>query len=1063
MAEGGSSGRVERLLDTLEWRNIGPFRGGRVVAVSGDPDQRNVFYFGSTGGGVWKTTDAGLSWRNVSDGFFKRASVGALAVAPSDPNVIYAGMGEACIRGNVSHGDGVYRSTDAGASWNHLGLAPTRHIGRVRVHPGDPDVVYVAALGHAFGPNPERGVYRSQDGGSSWDLVLYRSPDAGAIDLVIDPMNPRTVYATTWETRRTFWNLNSGGPGSGLFKSTDGGDTWKEISRARGLPKGTLGRIGVAVSPARSGRVWALIEADDGAVFCSDDGGETWQRHSEQPDLRFRAWYYQHIYADPLDPDTIWILNIESWRSIDAGRTFTKVATQHGDAHDLWFDPCDSRRLILGDDGGASVSLDGGQTWSSLMNQPTAEIYHVSVDNRVPYRVLGAQQDNSTISVPSRSYYPGITPLDSYSVGGGESGYVEARPDNPDVIYAGSISTLLTRYDHRTRETRDITIWPQSAAGTPAADLKYRFAWTFPIAISPHDPDTIYVGGNHVFRSRDEGRSWEAISPDLTRNDASKLGSSGGELTPDNTSAEYYCTVYTISESPVEAGVIWAGTDDGRVHVTRDAGKSWQDVTPAELPEWGMISIVSASPHDAAAAYVSATRHKHDDFKPYLFKTTDHGGNWSMIVAGIPADEYTRVIREDPIRPGLLYAGTEAGIYASVDAGVSWRPIKGDLPVVPIHDLVVKDGDLVAATHGRSFWILDDLTPLREFERSWLDKPAHLFKPMPTFRFRLQEGFPREPVPGVNYQYVGPLVLMFTLEPAPGSFDRRRRYLNAGANPPNAVVVQYHLGEIGDERVKLTFSTAAGEVIRSLTSKTEAEAEKKPPPGIPAAPDVPHRPGLNRFAWDMRHAPAPHVEKDTPRYTDVQGPHVPPGKYEVRIEVGDYSQTETFEIVPDPTTGARAEDLQAQYALRKELWQALSNANRSVNLIRDLKAQLELWVGDRLPDDDPVKQAASGLASHLAEVEVALVGEKVKGHERISRPISLTGKLAALGTSVGAGDRSPTSQAGEAAADLIEQARTQMSRLDAVLESEVTEFNTLVKQKESPALTVGAARSTGKE
>ncbi|HEY6958812.1 MAG TPA: glycosyl hydrolase, partial [Candidatus Limnocylindria bacterium] len=659
----GRSGVVPGLLDKLEWRQAGPFRGGRVGAVAGDPRDRNTFYFGSTGGGIWKTQDSGLYWENVSDGFFKRASVGAIAVAQSDPNVIYVGMGESCIRGNVSHGDGVYRSTDAGKTWTHLGLERTRHIGKVRVHPSDADTVYVAALGHAHGANPERGVFRSQDGGRTWKRVLYRGERSGAVDLSIDATNPRVIYATFWEAIRRPWELVSGGEGSGIFRSNDGGDTWKDLSRAKGLPKGILGKIGISASAAKPGRVYAVVEAEDGAVYRSDDYGETWTKGSEDRNLRQRAWYYQHIYADPKDPETVWVLNVDAWRSSDGGKTFEQFSVPHGDNHDMWIDPNDPRRMIEGNDGGAVVTQNGGETWSSIYNQPTAEFYHVTTDTQTPYRIYGAQQDNTTITVPSRAAVSGITQVDTFAIGGGEAGYIAVRPDDPDVVFAGNYQGLITRFDRRTMQSRNVMVWPETSAGEGAIDVKYRFQWTCPIVLSPHDPNILYHTANRAFRSRDEGSSWEAISPDLTRNDPTKLGPSGGPITKDNTGAEYYCTIFAFAESPVQRGLLWAGSDDGLIHVSRDDGKTWKNVTPRGVGAWSLISMIEPSPHDAGTAYVATTRYKLDDFAPYLWKTKDGGRTWTKITNGIAPDDFTRVIREDPEKRGLLYAGTETGVY----------------------------------------------------------------------------------------------------------------------------------------------------------------------------------------------------------------------------------------------------------------------------------------------------------------------------------------------------------------------------------------------------------------
>ncbi|MBX6351646.1 MAG: glycosyl hydrolase, partial [Clostridia bacterium] len=789
-------GAWERRYGSLEWRNIGPFRGGRVVAVAGHPTERMTFFMGSTGGGVWKTTNGGTTWRNVSDGFLGSASVGAIQVAEADPNVVYVGMGECSIRGNVSFGDGVYRSDDGGASWRHLGLAATRHIARIRIHPRDPDLVYVAALGHAFGPNPERGVYRSRDGGRTWELVLFRSEDAGAIDLSLDPQNPRILYAAFWEARRGEWFLRSGGPGSGLFRTTDGGDTWVEITRNKGLPEGVWGKVGVAVSPAREGRVWALVEAEKGGVYRSDDGGESWRLVSDEPRLRSRPWYYSHIHAHPTDPETVFVLTEGFWVSTDGGHTFRLRPTPHGDHHDLWIDPRDPDRMIHGADGGATVSFDGGRSWSSIFNQPTGEFYHVTVDTRFPYRVYGAQQDNTTISIASASRQGAITEQDWWDVGGAESGYIAVRPDDPDVVYAGSSGGgeggRLTRFDQRTGERREITPWPARTAGMAAEEYRYRFQWTSPIHISPHDPNVLYFCANRVFRSRDEGESWEIISPDLTRNDPEKLGPSGGPITRDHTGVEVYGTIFAFAESPLAPGLLWAGSDDGRVHVSRDAGASWTDVTPPDMPEWTRVSIVEPSPHNPDGCYLAASRYRLDDRRPYLWKTTDLGKTWQRITDGIPDEDYTRVIRADPVRPGLLFCGTETGVYVSRDDGASWQRMNLNLPVVPVHDLAVQDGDLVAATHGRAFWILDDITPLRQ------DVPEDdvwLFRPRDTVRVRYAaRGRMSRPKMAAADALPGPTGigggLARYLKDWPEG-GRAPEYLDAGRNPPNGVIVHF--------------------------------------------------------------------------------------------------------------------------------------------------------------------------------------------------------------------------------------------------------------------------------
>jgi photosystem II stability/assembly factor-like uncharacterized protein len=1043
-------------LDSLRWRLIGPFRAGRVVAVAGDPSEPRTFFFGSTGGGVWKTTDAGVSWRNVSDGFFRRASVGALGLSASDPNVLYAGMGEACIRGNVSHGDGVYRSADGGATWAHCGLEATRHIGRVRVHPTDPDVVYVAALGHAHGPNDERGVYRSRNGGRSWDLVLHRGPDAGAVDLALDPHNPRIMYACFWQTRRLPWKLESGGPGSGLWKSIDGGDTWTDISRRPGLPKGTLGRIGVAPSPARRGRLWAIVEAEDGAVFRSDDHGEHWRRCSEQSDLRYRAWYYQHVFADPLDPETVWALDMDVWRSHDGGATFSTVPVLHGDAHDIWFDAADSRRLIIGHDGGANVSFDGGHTWSSSHNQPTAELYHVIADTRDPYRVYAAQQDNSTISLPSHSELGLIGTMEAHDVGGGESGYIAVRPDDPNIVFAGNYLGQITRYDHRTRSARAVNVWPESTIGAGAEAAKYRFNWTAPILLSPHDPDVLYQAGNRVFRSRDEGQSWTPISPDLTRADPEKLRDSGGELTVDNTGAEYYCTVFALVESPISAGLLWAGTDDGLVHVTRDGGATWRNVTPPDMPEWALVSILEASPHDAGTAYVAAECHKLDDFSPYLWRTRDFGATWERLDAGLPANEFCRVIREDPARRDLLFCGTEAGVYVSFDGGGAWRSMRGTLPVVPVHDLVVKDDDLIAATHGRSIWFLDDLPALRAHDPAHEGDGLHLYEPRRVVRYpsRLAPSTDRV---GRSYRWAGVTVLSYDVQLKPGSGEAEASYLDAGENRPAGVTVLYWLPDLGEDVLELSFLDAAGNEIRTFRARPDDDPDAKPPPGELKEPRPSRETGLNRFVWDTRHAPPAPIRIDPPKeegggWFGPAAPAVPPGTYAVRVRLGSEERTASFEIAKDPRNPAGQADLDAQYQLALRIWRRMSDLNQAVSTIRELRQQLDRWAPaakDAEPDD--LGAAATSLRDALTDVEKAMVLVDGKGSARLSNPDKLDGKLRVLLAQCGPPAR-PTEAAVAVADELSRQLDGALARLDALMEGDIREFNERVRQAGAPAV-----------
>jgi len=1047
-----------QLLKALEWRLIGPYRGGRVVAVAGDPVDAQTFYFGSTGGGVWKTTDGGIIWENVSDGYFKRASVGAIAVSDSDPNVIYVGMGETTIRGNVSHGDGVYRSTDRGRTWTHLGLQETRHIARVRIHPQNPDLVYVAALGHAHGPNAERGVYRSRDGGKTWELVLFRSENAGAIDLTMDPHNPRILYAAFWEARRLTHTLISGGEGSGLFKSTDGGETWTEMTHKPGLPTGLLGKIGVAVSPAKAGRVWAIIEAEDGALFRSDDGGETWRRMSEERGLRHRAWYYQHIIADPQDPDTLWILNVQAWKSIDGGQTFFEMSTPHADNHDLWIDPHNPQRMILGNDGGTCITFTGGGIWSTQDNQPTAEFYHVTTDTQIPYRVYGAQQDNTTMSIASRSDLAGITMLDCYEVGGGESGYIAVRSDNPNIVYAGSYQGFLTRYDHHTRQQRNIAVWPEIASGWGAKDQKYRFQWTAPTVLSPHDPNILYTTGNYVFRSTDEGNSWQILSPDLTRNDVTTLEASGGPLTKDNTGAEYYGTIFAFAESPLERGLFWAGSDDGLIHISRDGGETWQNVTPKELPEWALISIIEPSPHDPATAYVAATRYKLDDFQPYLFKTHDYGQTWTKIVTGIDAHDFTRVIREDPVRQGLLYAGTETGIHVSFDDGEHWQSLQLNLPVVPIHDLVVKDTDLVVATHGRSFWILDDITPLRQISDKVQSSPAHLFPPRPGIRFKSIGGFSQVPASGLFYRKSGVATIAARRRQKPNG-ETVDEFLNAGRNPPDGVIVTYYLKEQPEGEVKLSFLDANEREIRSFSSEEKAE-ELSPAEisGTAKAKElrIPKEAGTNRFVWDIRYPGPAKVDGFMGGDNVLVGPAVPPGTYQTRLTIGDQVYTESFEIQKDPRVSATQADLEAQCALLLRIRDRLTETHQSIKSIRDMRRQIEEWErrtqGQK--EYERIAEAGKALKEKLSAIEEELIQVKAKvRQDTLNHPAKLNVKLAGLTGVVASADAAPTKQAYELFEDLSTRIQVQLQRLQELIDTDVKAFNTLIREAEMLAVT----------
>ena len=1031
----------------LRWRCIGPFRGGRVVAVAGDPRDENTFYFGAVAGGVWKTTDAGTYWRCVSDGFFTTSSVGALAVAPSDPNVLYAGTGETTIRIDVSHGDGVYKSTDAGRSWANIGLRDTRHIAKIRVHPQNPDKLWVAAFGHAFGPHPERGVFTSDDGGASWRHVLRVSDTAGAIDLSLDETNPRILYAAIWEASRSPWQISSGGPESGLWRSVDGGESWENVTTKPGLPQGIFGKIGVAASPARAGRVWALMEHQpEGGLYRSDDHGDHWQRVSDNQNLISRAWYYTHVTADPQDADTVYVNNLDFYKSSDGGKTFEEIATPHGDNHDLWIDPRDTRRMIQGNDGGANVSVDGGRTFSSIYNQPTAQFYHLTTDSRDPYFVYGTQQDNSSLSVPSRAGRAGITWGDGFIAGTGESGYLAVHPENPDILYVGAIGSspgggnALQRYDRKTDQIRLISTWPEETNGLGAKAHRDRFAWTYPIVISPHDPNTLYIGGSRVFKTTNEGQSWEAISPDLSRADPKTLEPTGGPINKDDVGAEVYATVFSLIESPHEAGVLWAGSDDGLAHLSRDGGASWQPVTPPDLPEWATISSIEPSPFDPGTVYLAAYRYKLDDPRPFLYVTRDYGAHWSRIDAGIPAHDFVRVVRADPDCQGLLYAGSETGVYVSFDDGATWRRFGSNLPVAPVHELLVKGSDLIAGTHGRSIWILDDLSPLRALCEGIPDGEPHLFAPRPTPRV----------LPGIDWSAAVPGTTNY-LSGRPGGFtvettpdgETIRHYLDAGENPPVGPVIAYRLTAMPEAPISLTFTDAAGEEVRTFTSRTEDDE--------PTAKErrVPAKVGWNRFVWDMRRSPATKIEGEDPAAEKpIEGPLVAPGDYTVTLKVGETELTQLVKIVKPGAIPATQEDLDAQADLLHRIHRQVDRTTTAINRMRDLRAQLDGWA-KRTRDANgraEVAIAADALKEQVLEIEKTILVPDLRPGwaDNLNQGTRLLQKLTDLTPVVALGDYRPTDAAEAVFADVTGRIEEQIARFDALVAAEVPGFNAKV-------------------
>ncbi len=975
----------EKPFKGMKYRMIGPFRGGRSLTAAGIPGDLTTYYFGATGGGVWKSTDGATSWSPVFDKEGS-GSIGSLAVANSDHNILYVGTGEACIRGNISHGDGVYKTLDGGKTWKNVGLRDTRSIGKVIIDPGNPDIVFVAALGHTYGPNAERGIFRTVDGGKNWEKVLYKDENTGGIDVAFDPRNPHILFAALWQARRTSWSLTDGGPGSGLYRSNDGGATWKRLGE-HGLPKGPYGRIGIAVG-ANSDRVYALIEArnPDGGLYRSDDGGETWDFVNPSHSLWQRPWYYMHIIADPRDENVVYIMDVEAFKSTDGGHLFNKVKVPHGDNHGLWIDPRDTRRMIAANDGGVTVTLDGGKNWSREDNQPTAQFYHVITDSAVPYRVYGSQQDSGTVAITSRSDDGSIDRTDWYDVGGGEAGYIAPYPPDPNIVYAADYQGYITRFDKRIGQVKAITEQPELSDAHGAAAMEHRFQWTAPVMLSPHDPNTLYHGGERLFKTTDGGVHWQAISPDLTRNDKSKQKPSGGEITLDDTGTEYYDTIFAVAESPITKGLIWVGTDDGLIQVTRDEGKNWANVTPKDLPEWSRISQIDASPLDAGTAYVAVDRHQNDDLRPYIYKTSDYGKSWTKVTSGIPENAFVRAVREDPKKRGLLYAGTENGMYVSFNDGAEWRSLRLNLPTTPVHDLVVKGNDLVVATHGRAFWILDDLSPLRQFTDEVAKKDAYLYTPATAYRIQAGEGGERHP-------------------------SKR-----TGQNPPAGAVIYFYLKDAPKEgtETKVEILDASGKVIRKYSSgETQVPEEPLDPDDKKPEKEIKAEAGLNRFIWDLRYEEAHRV----PGYYlweyngGAKGPVAVPGQYQVRLTAGPWSQSAPLELKLDPRVNVSPEDLAMQFNMLMQIHEELNRVYDAVNQIQDVRSQVA-GLKRRLPENASVKTIASSadaLEKKLVAVRDQFVNLTISANEdSLAYPPQIDTKMAFLGIDVGSADSAPT-------------------------------------------------------
>lgn len=1003
------------LFQGMQWRNIGPFRGGRSVAAAGVSSSPYTYYFGGVGSGVWKTTNAGGTWVNISDSTFGTSSVGAMAVAPSDPNVVYVGMGEHAVRGVMtSHGDGVYRSTDAGRSWKHLGLDRTRQIANVVVHPDDPDVVYVAAQGAPYGPAEDRGVYRSRDGGETWEKVLYVNETAGASSLSMDPNNPRILYAGFWDHLRQGWEVRSGGPGSGLWKSTDAGDTWTQLTN--GLPE-LMGKTAVSVA-ANSDRIYALIEADPkGGLYRSEDGGQSWSVVSENWTIRARAWYYIEVFADPQNPDVVWILNAPAMKSIDGGKTFTRVPTPHGDNHDMWINPENTQYIINANDGGANVSLDGGRSWSTQQNQSTVQFYRVNVDNQFPYRVYGGQQDNSTVSIASRTFGGGIGWKDWHPVGGCESAFTGFDRDNPRYVYAGCYMGQISEWDRRTGQARNVMAYPMLPAALASRDMKYRFNWNAPILVSSHDPRVLYHAGNILMRSRDGGRSWEEASPDLTRDEDDKQGPGGGPITNEGAGGEIYNTIVYVSESPHDPATLWAGSDDGLVHVTQDGGATWDNVTPDGIGE-AMINAIEVSPHEPGAAYLAVTGYKFNDFTPHVFKTTDYGGNWERVVEGFAEEGFVRVVREDPVRRGLLYAGTELGMYVSWNDGGRWQALQLNMPLTPITDLIVqqRENDLVAATQGRGFWILDNLGPLQQMDESIANSGLHLFTPGHAYRTS-GGGFG----PGGG-----------------GSF---------GTNPPSGAIIDFYLGETEDSTPVSLEILDGQEVIRTYSS-TWKQGD--------AGSRLATKPGMNRMAWNARHEAVPNVP-GLYVFGTLQGRKVVPGTYAARLTVGEQTQTQPVEVLPDPRVDATQADFVEQDRLMVTIRRELEAIHEGVITVRDVRGQVDALVkrSEEFDGAEAVADLGEPLMEDLTAMEDSLVQKRtVDGQTVINFPSRLNFHYVYLRGAVDGWEGGTTRGAHEMFSDLSAKWAGFQAILNTLLGERLDEFNSAVQRSGMPAIVV---------
>ena len=1005
------------LFGALKWRSIGPYRGGRALAVAGIPGNPDTFYFGSVAGGVWRTSDAGATWQPLTDGT-PISSVGALAIAPSDHNVIYVGTGEAAPRGDMTYGDGVYKSIDGGRTWSHIGLTDSRQIGALIVDPRNADTVLVAAFGHAFGPNAERGVYRTTDGGKSWTRVLYRDEQSGAIDVTFDPNDPSIVYAALWQARRQPWNFSSGGPGSGLYRSRDGGLTWTQL-KGNGLPAGILGRIHVSVSPADSRRIYAMIEAHAGGLYRSDDGGEHWARVNDDGRLTQRAWYFSTVLADPRHADTVYAENTGLFRSTDAGKTFELLPARHGDHHGLWIDPTAPDRMIESSDGGASISFDHGKTWTTQANQPTAQFYHVAVDNLFPYHLYGAQQDNSSIAIASMDDAGAIVQRDWYDVAGGECGFVIPDPRDADITY-GSSENLIGRLDRHNMQEQIIPVWPVDASGHAAKDLEHRFNWTSPLIMSPFDPDTLYYGMERLYKTSDRGASWTAISPDLTRNDKSRQQASGGPITKDITSVEYYDTIFAIAESRLRAGLIWVGTDDGLIQLTRDDGGSWANVTPSGMPPWSTISMIEPSRFEADTAYVAVDRHKLDDIRPYVFVTRDGGHSWERLDTGLPDGSFVHAVREDSLKHDLLYAATETGVFVSFDAGQHWQSLQLNLPRSPVHDLAVSGSDLGVATHGRSFWILDDVTPLRQVTAAAAASGAWLYVPQTGYRLYY-----------------------------PDAVDKRPP---SGQNPPAGVLIDYYLPAEPTGPVTLEIVDAGGSVVRHLSSAKAKGPEQPPewPDLIQPTDTLPAVKGMNRFVWDLRYDEPAQIPGAFYAGVPPRGPIVLPGAYTLRLGYAGQTRTAPLTVAADPRDrGPALAGLRQKFDLAMEVYRDQDALHRAVNEIRAVRTGVTALSARATgkPRGTALGAAGAALSAAASKIESVLMQVEIKGSEaNLNYPGMLNEQIYSFSQLLDDADTAPNQQESETYAGLHARLTAQLADWSALKSTQVTAFCRQVRE-----------------